>query len=190
MSSTSAWTRSRQASGRRACCATTTGGSSPGRWRSPPTTTAWRASPEPRKLGTRDIGSIARRYRSRTFGFASRNFYAEFLAAWQIEQEPELYFGVLQPDAPVEYTIVETDHFYAVPSLERALGVDRELLRDHNLALRPAVWNGAKLVPRGYPLRVPADALEVPVELALAQIPEDERIAKQHRDRFPQGAPR
>ena len=137
-----------------------------------------------RKLGTRDIGSISRRYRSRTFGFASRNFYAEFLAASEIEQEAELYFGALQPDAPVEYTIVEMDHFYAVPSLERALGVDRELLHDHNLALRPAVWNGAKLVPRGYPLRVPADALELPVEVALAQIPEGERIAKQHRDRF------
>jgi len=137
-----------------------------------------------RKLGTRDIGSIARRYRSRTFGFASRNFYSEFLAASEIEQESELYFGVVQPDAPVEYTIVETDHFYAVPSLERALGVDRELLRDHNLALRPAVWNGAKLVPRGYPLRVPANAFRLPVEVALAQIPEKERIAKQHRDRF------
>jgi len=137
-----------------------------------------------RKLGTRDIGAIAQRYRSRTFGFASRNFYAEFLAAWEIEQEPELYFGVLQPDTPIEYTIVETDHFYAIPSLERALGIDRDLLRDHNLALRPAVWNGAKFVPRGYPLRVPAHTLEVPVELALAQIPENERIAKQHRDRF------
>jgi membrane-bound lytic murein transglycosylase D len=137
-----------------------------------------------RKLGTREIGPIVRRYRSRTFGFASRNFYAEFLAASEIEQEAELYFGALQPDAPVEYTIVEMDHFYAVPSLERALGIDRKLLRDHNLALRPAVWNGAKLVPRGYPLRVPADALALPVEVALAQIPEDERIAKQHRDRF------
>jgi len=137
-----------------------------------------------RKLGTRDIGSIVRDYRSRTFGFASRNFYAEFLAAAEIEREAELYFGVLQADAPVEYTIVETDHFYAVPSLERALGVDRELLREHNLALRPSVWSGAKLVPRGYPLRVPADALALPVELALAQIPEGERIAQQHRDRF------
>jgi membrane-bound lytic murein transglycosylase D len=137
-----------------------------------------------RKLGTRDIGTIARRYRSRTFGFASRNFYAEFLAASAIEQEAELYFGVVQPDEPIRYTIVETDHFYAVPSLEDALGIDRELLRDHNLALRPAVWNGAKLVPRGYPLRVPAEALHQPVEVALAKIPEKERIAKQHRDRF------
>ena len=33
-----------------------------------------------RKLGTHDIGVIANNYKSRSFGFASRNFYAEFLA--------------------------------------------------------------------------------------------------------------
>ena len=34
-----------------------------------------------RLLGTRDLGTISERYRSRTFGFASRNFYSEFIAA-------------------------------------------------------------------------------------------------------------
>ena len=34
-----------------------------------------------RKLGTRDIATIVSKYSSRTFGFASRNFYVEFLAA-------------------------------------------------------------------------------------------------------------
>ena len=33
------------------------------------------------ELGTRDIGVIALRYQSGIFGFASRNFYTEFLAA-------------------------------------------------------------------------------------------------------------
>jgi membrane-bound lytic murein transglycosylase D len=137
-----------------------------------------------RKLGTRDIAEISRRYRSRTFGFASRNFYAEFLAADQIHRSPERYFGPLQPDPPVAYAILETDHYYRVSSLERALGIDRELLRDHNLALRTAVWNEAKLVPRGFRLRIPAERLQEPPERVLARIPETERIAQQRRDRF------
>ena len=137
-----------------------------------------------RKVGTRDLGVIARRYKSRTFGFASRNFYSEFLAASAIHADPERYFGKLEAKRPIAYVIVELDHYYRVPSLERALGIDRDTLREHNMALRPAVWNGAKHVPRGYLIRVPAGRLEIPPDQILASIPEPERLRGQVRDRF------
>jgi LysM repeat protein len=127
---------------------------------------------------------IAHRYQSRIFGFASRNFYAEFLAASQIHQDPERYFGKFVPEPVVAYEILVTDHYYRAPSLGRALGVDLDVLRDHNLALRPAVWNGAKHVPKGYELRIPRDALREPLAVALAKVPRGERFAEQKRDRF------
>lgn len=43
------------------------------------------------EFGT-DFSRIAREYKSRSFGFASRNFYAEFLAARDIASQPERYF--------------------------------------------------------------------------------------------------
>ena len=43
--------------------------------------------------GTKDIGRIVHRYRGRAFGFASRNFYAEFLAAVHVANNYERYFG-------------------------------------------------------------------------------------------------
>ena len=49
-------------------------------------------------LGTDDIVRIVRTYTSRTFGFASRNFYVSFLAALEIDRNPEKYFGAM-PDA-------------------------------------------------------------------------------------------
>ncbi len=137
-----------------------------------------------RKTGTRDLGVIARKYKGRTFGFASRNFYTEFLAAWHIHQNPERYFGKLRLAAPLAYDRLTTDAYYTVSSLTRALGVDATTLRDHNLALLPAVWNGAKLVPKGYELQIPRHALEQPVSSVLAQIPDSERLARQKRDRF------
>jgi membrane-bound lytic murein transglycosylase D len=137
-----------------------------------------------RKLGTRDMGEISERYRGRTFGFASRNFYSEFLAASAIHQDPARYFGPLSYDTPRAYVMVETDHYYAAPSLERALGVDLATLRENNLALRPSVWNGAKFVPKGYPVRVPAEAVSQAPTTLLAAIPESERIAQQKRDRW------
>jgi membrane-bound lytic murein transglycosylase D len=136
------------------------------------------------KLGTRDIATIVRKYHSRTFGFASRNFYASFLAALEVDRNAERYFGPLQLAPPLEYAFVETPHFYPAKSLEKALGVDLATLREHNSALRPSVWTGNKHVPRGFALRVPADLLREPVPQLLAKIPESERLTKQHRDRF------
>jgi membrane-bound lytic murein transglycosylase D len=137
-----------------------------------------------RSLGTRDIGVIAKRYQSRIFGFASRNFYTEFLAASQIHQDPERYFGPIAPEPPLAYEILVTDHYYRAPTLGRALGIDLDLLRDHNLALRPSVWSGAKHIPKGYALRIPRSQLRRPLAVALAEIPARERLAEQQRDRF------
>jgi membrane-bound lytic murein transglycosylase D len=63
--------------------------------------TAWNHGPEGvaravRLVGTRDIGTIVRQYHGSGFGFASRNFYAEFLAALDVERHARAYF----PDLP------------------------------------------------------------------------------------------
>jgi membrane-bound lytic murein transglycosylase D len=137
-----------------------------------------------RVLGTDDMGEISRRYKSRSFGFASRNFYAEFLAAWSIHQDPERHFGPIQPEAPLAYDLLETDAYYSAATLSAAIGMDTATLREHNLALLPSVWNGAKLVPQGYAIRIPRHALEVPVETVLASIPKAQRVTQQKRDRY------
>ncbi|MEM6986300.1 MAG: LysM peptidoglycan-binding domain-containing protein [Pseudomonadota bacterium] len=46
-----------------------------------------------RELNTRDLGVIARRYAGPEFGFASRNFYAQVLAAAEVEQQRDHFFG-------------------------------------------------------------------------------------------------
>jgi membrane-bound lytic murein transglycosylase D len=137
-----------------------------------------------KKLKTRDLGKISRDYNGRTFGFASRNFYSEFLAASEIDQNPERYFGAIQRARPIQYAVLETDHYYMATTLERALGVKVSTLRDHNLALRSSVWTGAKLIPKSYPLKIPADIVQTPFVTALANIPSGKRLSEQRRDRF------
>jgi membrane-bound lytic murein transglycosylase D len=46
-------------------------------------------------VGTTDFGVIVQQYRGPLFGFASRNFYAEFLAALDVSQNYKQYFGDL-----------------------------------------------------------------------------------------------
>jgi membrane-bound lytic murein transglycosylase D len=137
-----------------------------------------------RKLGTSDIVTVVRRYRSRTFGFASRNFYVAFLAAIDVHYNAEKYFGALERDQPVETQIVKIPAYVNVATLSRTLGIDRGTLRSHNLALRPAVWNGNKYVPRGYELRIPSNEGSGSAEVALAAIAPKDRYHNQKRDRF------
>ena len=107
-------------------------------------------------LGTTDIVTIVRTYQSRTFGFASRNFYVSFLAALKIERDPEKYFGTIVPMKEASFREVRMPAYVDVRSLERALDLDSETLRELNPALRPAVWRGRLAVPRGYELRLPS----------------------------------
>jgi len=137
-----------------------------------------------RKLGTDDISVVTTKYKSRTFGFASRNFYTEFLAALDVDRNAERYFGPVTPLQPVRYETATLEHFLPAKAVEQALGVDRETLREHNRSLRPAVWNGAKYMPKNFEIRVPAGVIKQPIEVALASIPGPQRFAKQHRDRL------
>ncbi|HEV2269608.1 MAG TPA: transglycosylase SLT domain-containing protein [Steroidobacteraceae bacterium] len=108
-------------------------------------------------LGTTNIVTIVRNYQSRTFGFASRNFYVSFLAALKIDRDPQKYFGAIVPLREERFREVRVPAYVAIRPLERALAIDSETLHDLNPALRPAVWRGRRAVPRGYELRLPLD---------------------------------
>jgi len=135
-----------------------------------------------RKLGTRDIATIARRYRSRTFGFASRNFYMEFLAALEVSKNSDRYFGPLQRDSEIVYETISLPYYAPASSLADALGIDRDTLRSHNPALLSSVWRGSKRIPKDFEIRVPRSQLSEPVANLVARIPSEHRYARQTRD--------
>ncbi len=129
-----------------------------------------------RQLGTKDIGVIIDKYRSRSFGFASKNFYASFLAAMEIDLAPEAYFGTVRRDPPEDPERVILDHFYRPTSLATAFGVTLAALREVNPGVTDAVWSGRRLLPKGYELRVPRDPLRAAPKVVLASIAGGERI--------------
>lgn len=137
-----------------------------------------------RKMGTTDIDVIARKYRSRTFGFASRNFYVEFLAALEIDRNPEKYFGALPYDSPPDLETIELPYYASATGLARALGTDARTLKKTNPSLLRSVWDGAKRVPKGFTLRVPREMLSKPLATLIAEVPDSARFAAQTRDSF------
>jgi membrane-bound lytic murein transglycosylase D len=133
-------------------------------------------------MGTDDIVTILRYYQSPSFGFASRNFYVSFLAALDVDRNYATYFGSLERNPPEEFRTVRLPDYVPIAALERRLQVDRERLRALNLALRPAVWEGKRLVPRGYELRVPGRAADAELAAMLDGLPSAERYAAQRAD--------
>lgn len=109
-----------------------------------------------RRLGTRDIGVVAEKYRSRTFGFASRNFYPEFLAAVIVYAERDRHFPGVEPFPEIQFDVVDRDRYVALTDLATATGVEMDELAELNPALDRSVLAGSLLVPPRYPLRVPS----------------------------------
>ncbi len=134
-------------------------------------------------MGTRDIETIVRHYEGRAFGFASRNFYVSFLAAREVEQAANRYFGDVRPDVPEPHVEIVLPAYMRVDTLEQRLGVPRSTLRAHNPALLAPVWEGRKYVPRGYGLRLPAAVLDEDAAAErLAAVPASERMTAQVAD--------
>jgi membrane-bound lytic murein transglycosylase D len=98
-------------------------------------------------VGTDDFVKINRTYSSRTFGFASRNFFPSFLAALTVDENPEKYFGPLNRRPEQKFHELTMPAYVRLATLERALAVDREQLRMLNPAWRPTIFSGARLVP-------------------------------------------
>jgi len=131
-------------------------------------------------VGTDDFVKINRTYNSRTFGFASRNFFPSFLAALTIDENPEKYFGPLERRPEQKFREVTMPAYVRLATLERTLGLDREQLRSLNPAWRPTIYSGTRLVPRGYRLRLPADTAERwTAELLVTKLPSNELYAGQ-----------
>ena len=130
-------------------------------------------------LGTDDIVTIVRRYNSRTFGFASRNFYVSFLAALDIDHNPEKYFGAVQKQSEARFQVVPVPGYVSMATLERVLRVDTDALRMLNPALQRPVWDGQLRVPRDYRLRLPPEAEQWTAELLTHQLNSHELYAGQ-----------
>jgi len=112
-----------------------------------------------RDVGSDDIGRIITEYKGPRFGFASRNFYAQFLAALEVDSHYETYYGPITLDSHPGFYEEEMTSYVSAQDLANTLGVSVADLRRDNPALQPAVWSGTKRIPKGYSIKVRRDVL-------------------------------
>ena len=130
-----------------------------------------------------DYPKIFSEYNGRTFKFASRNFYSEFLAARKIASDHQRYFGELHLDDPVSRHSIRLEGFLDYETLCRRIGFDPAIIRAMNPALREPVFNGQKLIPKDYRLNLP-DMAEFDGGVSLAGLLPDIYQRAQKPSRF------
>jgi membrane-bound lytic murein transglycosylase D len=124
------------------------------------------------RTGSRDIGVIIEKHTSRTFRFASKNFYSCFLAASEIAENTTDYFPHITYLTPIRTTNSVLPAYIRPKTVAHYLSITQEELRELNPALRPAVFRHQKLIPAGYVLRLPAALDPDAVRVSLASIPD------------------
>lgn len=107
-----------------------------------------------RKLGSKDIVRIIEQHEDSRFRFASRNFYAEFLAALEVCLMSYDHFGDITPEKPLRTERVKLDRNVEIRAVETYCGLSEKAIMDLNPALNDAV-SEAGILPADYELAVP-----------------------------------
>jgi len=108
-----------------------------------------------RKLATKSLAQIIRHYESPTFGFASSNFYTEFLAILEMERDYRKYFGKLMVDSPIQYEEVMPESEMKFIEFAKACAVKESLLLELNPAFTRWVTSNRGPIPAKYTVKVP-----------------------------------
>ena len=124
------------------------------------------------KLKTRDLGTIIERHQSDRFGFASRNFYSEFIAARNVYRDTYAPKGGNNAVNPLNIAYINLSRPVSIADIERLTPLRRDVLKQYNLCLRPQAFTRYRNqpLPSNYQLVVPKD-LETKVRFALNRMP-------------------
>lgn len=109
-----------------------------------------------KKLRNRDLGYLIRHYKSRRFNFASKNFYAEFIAAAEVAANYKRHFGNLKLNSPITYKKVRLPQTLSLNQIISRLGYPRQQIIALNPALKRSVIRGKHWVPSYYRVKIPS----------------------------------
>ena len=100
-----------------------------------------------------NLVDLIQRYQSPTFGFASKNFYAEFLAVVDIATNSDRYFPFLRTHRPIALREVEITKRAPLFAVLKPAAISQNDFFEWNPALDPT----AKFIPLGYRVKLPPD---------------------------------
>jgi membrane-bound lytic murein transglycosylase D len=115
------------------------------------------------EIGSSNLLDLIQRYNHPYWGFAPKQFYAEFLAAVEIGRNLSQYFPGIEQDAPRRIQELTLASNTSVSTAISTTGLSQEEFMEWN----PALSSGVRVLPAGYRVKLPADrSVEPIVEVA------------------------
>ncbi len=102
-----------------------------------------------------DFMQVLNRYKSAGFQVAVKNFYASFLAARHVALNADRYFGSVVKARPVNYQTLVLKNATSLDRIKKVFGLTEAKLKPLNRPLTRFIWNGWRMIPAGYQLRLP-----------------------------------
>lgn len=136
------------------------------------------------KTGSRDLGYIIQNYSSRSFKFASSNFYGCFLAASELAHNHKSYFPQIKLYAPVKYTDFTLSHYIHPDVICRYFNISHKTFSDLNPAIRPAVFKQHKKLPKGFVIHLPAEFTSESVYAMIDKVPDSLKALEPERPQY------
>lgn len=134
-----------------------------------------------RKTGTKEIETIIRQYKGRSFGFASRNFYAAFLAAYDVSTNRR---ANIREKRAIKVPVIALNTFVSSGAIAKGLRIKKQKLKEHNPDLGAAVWSGEKYIPKGHELHIPSNLDTAVLKARIAEVEKRSGHARQIPDRY------
>ena len=130
-----------------------------------------------KEVGTKDFAEIIAKYESKSFGFASQNFYTCFLAALHVAKNSEQFLGTVPRARKLEFDEFVMPHYIELKTFLEKMEIEETIFHELNPALTKEVYAGRKYIPVGYTIRVPIEARKdffaryesIPAELKFAE---------------------
>jgi len=136
------------------------------------------------QTGSRDLGYIIQNYSSRSFKFASSNFYGCFLAASELAHNHKSYFPQVQLYAPVKYSDFTLSHYIHPDVLCSYFNISQKTFSELNPAIRPAVFTQHKKLPKGFVIHLPVEFTSESVYALLGKVPDSLKTLEPERPQY------
>lgn len=108
-----------------------------------------------KKTGSKKISTIIKNYKGRRFGFASKNFYATFLATVEISNNPEKYFKKFKRQKALSYSTVKLPKELSIGQVISQLALSKKIVKQYNPAIRSTAYSYGLPLPKSFELRIP-----------------------------------
>ena len=107
------------------------------------------------KAGSDDIVYLIDNYEGRNFGFASKNFYAQFLTMLRIVDRGQIYFPEANLNQPIQFRPITLDRPTRTAEIKKQYDIDTDTLHELNPDISKSHLRRNGRLPRGYVIKLP-----------------------------------